>query len=319
MLIINEQTIRQSVEMSELIDAMERALKIAQTTDFLMPQRMHAEYKGDTLLLMPAFLPEVFGTKLVSVYPENHKLGKPAIYGAMVLNDGKSGEPIALLNGAALTAYRTAAVSGVAVRHLSPKTTSAVGLVGCGVQGYHQLLAAISERPIEQIMLFDAFAGSAHKLAQKLQAEFPNLHIIEANSAEELTERSQLIICATTSEHPVLPNNKALLTGKSVIAVGSYKPDMRELPDALVALPAKVFTDTEHALHETGDFIDPINSGIIKAENVVAMGKLLNNEATSTSETTVFKSVGMAIFDVVAAQYLYGKVKEAGVGTEIDF
>jgi ornithine cyclodeaminase len=107
--------------------------------------------------------------------------------------------------------------------------------------------------------------------------------------------------------------------GKHFIGIGSYRQDMRELPKALFREVDRVYIDSEHALQESGDLIDPLDSGCIRIENIVTIGKLIKGEVTIGKETpSFFKSAGMAVFDLVSAQYLYTKAKEKGIGTELE-
>jgi ornithine cyclodeaminase len=130
------------------------------------------------------------------------------------------------------------------------------------------------------------------------------------------------VITATTSNQPVLPDQSDLLKGKCFITIGSYKPDMRELPDALFPLCDQVFMDTEFAAEESGDLAIPLQKKLIQKEQIFTLGKRLKADPRikkSNSETNLFKSVGMALFDVVVAHMLYEKAKQKELGTEVVF
>jgi len=320
MLILNKSNINQLVKQSELMDILTEALVQQEEGKIIMPQRMHADFDGNMLLLMPCYDGDFFATKMVSVYPENPSKKLPAIYGSVVLNDGNTGKPLAMLEGSSLTAHRTGAIGGIGIRHTTPENISTVGLIGAGVQGYHQLIYACSSRPVKSVHVFDHQSESLKKVIAALKTVFPDINFSIAYSVEELLKKSQLIITATTSEKPVLPNKPALLLGKHFIAVGSYTPKMQELPDKLFCLTDQLIVDTEHAAHESGDVINPLKANQIQTEQVIPISKLITGKVDlSTNSTTIFKSVGMALFDLAAAKYFYQKALENKIGTDVNF
>lgn len=308
------------ISYEEIMDRIEETFKIQQSGQFLMPDRMHAGYKGNTLLLMPCFTPSALGTKLVSLFPDNEKKGLPRLYGEMILNDAETGEPLAIMNGAALTALRTGAVGGVGVKYITPPDISVLGIVGTGVQGFVQALYASLVRPIQKVVIFDQDQDSMKNFEMKYSEKFKNISLKRAANKKELTETSDVIITATNSREPVLPDNANLLKGKHVIGIGSYKPDMREFPESLFRLVSKIFVDTELAKKESGDLTVPLHKGWIDEKQVLPLGKLVTGKKTidSSDQTTLFKSVGMALFDLLVADYIYQKAKQENVGTEID-
>jgi len=131
---------------------------------------------------------------------------------------------------------------------------------------------------------------------------------------------SEVIVTATTSATPVIPDDKELLKGKHFIGIGSYKPGMREYPDALFQLTEKVVVDTPHAFEESGDLAVPLEKGLLRKDQMLTLGKIISGgETFDTSATTFFKSVGMALFDLLTAEMIYNKAKEKGTGNEIEF
>ena len=143
MLILNESDIIKAVDFDELLKSVEEAFLIQETGNYNMPDRMHIDQEENVLLLMPCFTDDFFSTKLVSVFPENKNLGKPAIYGSLILNDGKTGEPLAMMNGSKLTALRTGAVGAMGLLYTTPKNINTLGLIGAGIQGFHLVLFAM--------------------------------------------------------------------------------------------------------------------------------------------------------------------------------
>jgi len=321
MLCLNETEISQAAELEDITAAVEAALILYEKKEFKMPMRMHADYRGNTLLLMPCFTKERFSTKLVSLFPENVGKNLPVLMGTVILNDGKTGEPLALLNGAKLTALRTGAVGGVGVRYLTSPDVQSLGIVGAGVQGLHQALFACRERPISRVFVYDQLPEKAYSLIQKLANLLPGVTIYQANSGEELLKECELIITATNATEPVFPDNRELLRGKHFIGIGSYKPDMREFPESLFKLLDEIFVDTEHAAEESGDLIDPLKYNWLKREQVLTLGKLIMGKKKikpASGKTILFKSVGMALFDLMAADLIYQKALQKDLGTRIE-
>lgn len=298
---------------------MENAYAIDLSGKFEMPPRMHINHEGNSLLYMPCFTGKIFGTKILSLFPANASKDKPVIQGLVLLNDPETGAPLALLDGAKLTAVRTGAVGGVAVRHIAPENAATVGLIGAGVQGFYQVLFACCARKIERVALYDLNRVKCADLAEKLQEALPGIEISVSASVEELIEASEIIITATPAIDPVLPDDQELLRGRHYIGIGSYKPEMREFPAAVYSLVEKVYIDTEHSLKESGDLITPLYKGWIKPGQIVKLGEVIGGKIPgSTGGTTLFKSVGMALFDITVSELIYRSALKNKIGTLLD-
>ncbi len=320
MLYLSKENIRQAVSKKELLDEVEQALCLQEVGRFTMPQRMHLDNGENTLLLMPCLTERFYGTKLVTVFPGNTKQNLPTVAAVMLLNSADTGETLAILDGQELTALRTGAMGGVGIRHTCPPDTERLGIVGTGVQGLNQALFAASVRPLKEIHLLSRNTKNVATLVEKLAVELPEIRIRAAASIESLLESSQVIITATNSSVPVLPNNEELLNGRHFIGIGSYKPIMREFPEALFHLAKHIFVDTEHAIEESGDLALPLSEGWISREQVSPLGQLLmgqQNDPGFPGETTIFKSVGMALLDVCVAGLIYKNSIEQGLGKHL--
>ncbi len=317
MIYLGKEDICCAASIGEWLDAIEAALHLYETKDFQMPERLHVEREDNVLLLMPCFTEQAFATKLVTLFPRNPDRGVPVLNGLVVLNDIETGVPVALLDGATLTAMRTAAVASVGIRHLAPDGVRSLGLVGAGVQGYHQAWLACASKGFTDLYVFDRCTERAQTLAESLSDVLPETRIHRAQSVEELLTESQVIITATTASKPVFPERRELLEGRHFFAIGSYQPDVRELPEALFGLLDTVLIDTDHALAESGDLIVPLRNGWIEASQVMTLGRFLCDEDRPKAATTLFKSVGMALFDVCAAKLVYDKAVQKGLGQEI--
>jgi len=321
MLVISEKDILEAVTVPEVIDAVEQAFRMYERKEFLMPDRMHIEYKENTLLLMPCFTEEAFGTKLVSVFPGNAAYHVPTLNGLMVLNDIHTGIPMALINGPVLTALRTGGVGSASIRHLTPDDTSTLGIVGAGVQGYYQAYCAAFTRPLKDIYVFDQLPEKIPSFTKRLSIVIPDVRIHAAANPKELLEKSSIVITTTTSSTPVLPDDQELVKGKHFVGIGSYKPGMREYPESLFHLLHRVFIDTDLAIQESGDLATPIKNGWITSDQIFTLGHLLDADEDPASihqETTFFKSVGMALFDICVSKLVYENVMRKGLGKQVD-
>ncbi|WDV44395.1 ornithine cyclodeaminase family protein [Clostridiaceae bacterium M8S5] len=317
MIYINEENIREIVRLEELMEAIEEAYIAYENNSFIMPDRIHINNKSNTLLYMPCITEKVFGTKMITVFPDNKNLNEPVIQGVMMLNDSVTGTPVCMINGASLTAYRTGAVGGVGLKYITPKHIKSIGVIGAGVQGYYQALYACKVRNIETINIFDLSLQSAQILKTKLQESIDNIVINISKSSSELLENSEAVYTCTTTNKPVLPDDKSLLENKYFIGIGSYKPDMREFPEKLFEVVEEVYVDTAFAKEETGDLITPLSKGWLKESQIKSISTIIKDKKQITKKTMLFKSVGMALFDIYTANAIYKKALEKGVGTKI--
>jgi ornithine cyclodeaminase/alanine dehydrogenase-like protein (mu-crystallin family) len=305
MIFIDEFKISVAASYDKWISSMEEALAKIAEGSVTVPKRTHIDMGKDALLLMPSIEKEYFATKIVSFFPLNILENKPSIYGIVILNDRKTGEPLAVIDGAKLTAMRTAAVSGIGIKFLSDEQATSVGVIGAGIQGFHQALFACSQREITKLFVYDNRRELLGKFCSELRKVYPRIKIAPAVDAHEICEKTEIIITATNSFTPVLPSEKNCLKGKTIIAIGSYSSEMRELPDELFELVDYVFIDSEHGMSESGDLIDPVNKGLIRRENFRSIYDLMTGTVKPVSSTRLFKTVGFAAFDLYAAILVY--------------
>ena len=174
-------------------------------------------------------------------------------------------------------------------------------------------------RDLSDIFVFDIDVQKTLSLIEKLSKQRPGIEVHQVKSVEELLQHSEAVVTATTSLHPVLPDKRELLEGKHFVGIGSYRPDMREFPEALFKLLNRVLIDTRPATAESGDLATSLKNGWIKENQVSTMEKWITaGEKIKEGETTLFKSVGMALFDLVVSDLIYQKAGEKGVGTNIE-
>lgn len=305
MIQIDSMAIGKAAPIDRWILAMEEALKDTATGLVEVPQRMHLDRGPNTLLLMPCFGKEYFSTKLVSVFPKNYEKKEPVIYGAVVLNDGQSGKPLAVLDGSKLTAMRTAAVGAVGIKHLAPKEAERLGIIGLGIQGFHQALFACTQRSVRQLRIIDQSKETMARFTGRFNEYYPDIEVIPCKTSLDLCQASDIVITATGSHLPVVPGHAKWWMGKTLIGIGSYKPDMKEYPAEIFQDLTQVFVDTLHANVEAGDLVDPLRTGLIEERNVVPVADLILGKTKAVGDTRFFKSVGMAAFDLYGAKLVY--------------
>ncbi|MCI9339707.1 MAG: ornithine cyclodeaminase family protein [Dorea sp.] len=314
MIVLSKKEIEELVDLNEMMDQIEEAYRIYGTGEYYMPPRPSVEHENKTLMYMPCYTKDIIGTKILSIFPENAALGLPSIDGVVLLNDRTTGAPVAVLDGQAVTAYRTGAVGGVGIRHLSREDCHTVGIVGAGVQGFHLALYACAARNIHTVCVYNHSDRDIREYLDRLEKTIdnPDIKVVQCKTVEELTGLSDIICTATPAVRPVLPDDRKLLEGKCIIAVGSYTPQMREIPDAIWDLVDKVYIELPYACEESGDLSQPLSEGRLTKDKIMLMDQYLasGTQKGVSKGTTYFKSVGMGLFDICIAQKLLEKVKE---------
>lgn len=318
MLILAERDLTGLISPLETIAAVEAALRAQVSGALNAPQRLHLDWDDNSLLTMPAAAAGGVGVKVVSVVPGNKDRHLPVTSGVMILNDRNTGAPLALLNAAALTAQRTGAVGALGAKYLSPAQTASVGIIGCGVQGAWQAICTCAVRPIEEIFAYARSHATFERFAATVSRHAPGVRITACGSARELLGRTDLVIAATNSSKPVLPDEPALLQNKHFISVGSFRPAMQELPDSVYCLADSLAVDSEHARHEAGDVINALQRNILSHEDVFSIAECVTGVRNiDVARTTAYKTVGSAIYDLFVAFELYAAARRRGLGCEI--
>jgi ornithine cyclodeaminase len=281
-------------------------------------------------LLMPAHLRgsadgagSAFGVKALTLFPENPaRLGLPAIAALVLLFDTSSGVPLALLTGGYLTALRTGAASGVATRLLARPDARVLALFGAGAQALPQAWAVCVARSIARILLVNRTHAHAERLAVALRAFGPPIPPdvrIAADAREALAEAD--VVCTVTAAPTPLFADADLRPGTHLNAIGAFSPETREIPGATVARSRLVVDSRSAAGVEAGEVVLARGEGLLAADAEVAeLGELVLGRATgrsSADQITLFKSVGVAVQDVAAAQMAYRRARELGIGLEV--
>lgn len=329
MLLLSAEDVRKSLPMKEAIEAMKNAYASLSNGTAVVPLRTRLPIpESEALsLFMPAYVHSVDGQalaiKVVSLFPTNPARGLAYIQAAVLVFDPETGRPIALLEGSSLTAIRTGAASGAAIDLLARKDSKVAAIFGAGAQGRTQLEAACTARQIETAFVFDADAGKAQAFADEMNGKgVITKDIRVAKSAREAIEHADIICTATTSMKPVF-DDQNLKAGTHISGVGSYTPEMQEVP-AETLQRAKIFVDSRAAsLEEAGDLIQPIRAGLFDESHICGeLGEVvlgIKSGRESQDEITYFKSVGIAVQDAMAAQVALNNARKLSIGKEVDF
>jgi ornithine cyclodeaminase/alanine dehydrogenase-like protein (mu-crystallin family) len=272
------------------------------------PLRTHVETRAGSLLAMPATGPQGTGIKVLTVTPGNAERGLPFIQGLYVLFSARTQEPEAAIDGAALTALRTGAVSGLATRYLAQPEASRLVIFGAGTQARSHLDAILAVRPIEEVYVVSRtdkraveLAGTASRMGLKARVGTP-----------DAVKLADIVCTCTTSPTPVFEGS-LLSAGSHVNAVGAYTPETRELDDDAVGRARVVVETRQVALAEAGDLLIPIGAGSIGPDHVVAdLSEVVHGVTVrrSPEDVTVFKSVGVAFEDLVVARAVADRLGE---------
>ena len=291
-LFLNEEEVREYLRMTELIPVMEKALIDFSAGRVTQPVRsvLSVDPPGGFLGLMPALTPDGLGLKAVTFYPLNADRGMPTHMAMIFLIDPQTGMPLAIIDGRLITEMRTAAVSAAATKLLAATDAKVLAILGSGVQARSHVEALRLVRHFNEIRVWSPTRQHAERFASDISAK--------SMSAEEAVRNADVVVTATNSKTPVLEGSW-LKPGCHVNAVGACRPDWRELDDA--AMGNVVFVDSrEGAAKESGDVI--LSHAKIHAE----LGEALSGKVPSRAqETTIFKSLGMAVEDIAAAALVY--------------
>jgi ornithine cyclodeaminase/alanine dehydrogenase-like protein (mu-crystallin family) len=320
-LVLSYDEIARLLPMEECIEVMEEALAGLARGEMEMPLRYLFNPPGaDGLMgLMPSYRGggrPAFALKAINVIPDNPRLrGLDAHQGGVLLSDGESGEPVAFLNASAITEIRTAAVSGVATRTLAREDAHELAILGAGVQARSHLEAMRAVRRFERVRIFSPTAEHARSLAEEGGAD-------AVTSAEDAVRDADVVVTATSSAEPVL-ERAWLKPGAHVNAIGGRPPMMLELDTATIADAAFFVDRRESAESEAGDYIAAVEAAAIDANHIRAeLGEVLIGARpgrTGPDELTVFRSLGLAIEDLAAADHVVRRARAEGVGTDVPF
>lgn len=298
--LIDGDRLAELLPMEQAVEALEAAWRKGMPS---APQRQHLQAGTADLLLMPAWNEEGIAVKLVTVQPDNPRRGLPLIHGIYVLFDPETGQVTGLIDGSALTALRTAAVSGLATRHLARSNAKTLVVFGAGTQAAAHIDAMLAVRPIERVIIVSRTRAKAEGLANATAGRVET----DVGSASAVSV-ADIICCCTTSSEPLFDGSE-LVAGTHINAVGAYKPTTRELDSATMARATVVVETRAAAQAEAGDVVIAIKDGVLQAEDLIELGEVLGGRRARSgdSDVTVFKSVGMAAEDLIVALAAMGR------------
>lgn len=324
--ILNHEEVAELMPMSECIDVMAEALTALARGQVHLPLRMvvRPPDAAGMMGLMPAYMSgerAAYGLKAICVFPNNPAIGKDAHQGSVMLFSAETGELLAMVNASAVTAIRTAAVSGVATRLLARKDANDLAIIGSGVQARSHLAAMAAVRPVKRVRVADRISESAKKFAAEMSANYPfPIEAVESNEAA--VRDADMIVTVTNSSEPVLQRDW-IAAGAHLNVVGACLPHAREVDTATMAASRLYVDRRESTFNEAGDYILAAKEGAIGPDHIRAeIGELLTGEAmgrTSEQEITLFKALGLAVEDLASAEYVYRQAKERQVGTWVEF
>ena len=313
-LLLNERQVRTLLPMPDLIDAMEQALTAYSSGAVEQPVRTvvdvgpHKNYFG----VMPAYVggaEESLGAKLVTFFVTNTARHIPTHFATILLLDPETGKLQAILDGRYLTEARTAAVSAVSARWLARADSKRLAIIGSGVQAHSHVEAL---RHVFQLDKITAWSPTRSKLEEFCQAS----GAVAAASAEEAVHDADMVALVSAAREPVVMD-EWIRPGTHIMAVGACRPNHRELDGKLVARARVIVDSRAGAMREAGDILIPLAEGLFDASHIEAeLGERPVRQ--SSTEITVFKSLGMAVEDVVAAKLVYDRARSTRTGTELD-
>lgn len=320
MIVIDADAIDRVLDRAGMVEALRRGFREAVVTPVRHHHAMPRAGEDDAmLLLMPAWSDgrdglgddAVTGVKIVSVVPGNAKRGLASVVGSYVLMSGVSGQPLSVLDGTRLTLWRTAGASALAADFLARPDARRLVMIGAGALAEHLIEGHTAIRPIEEVAIWNRSPDKAAALAARF-ADRP-FRVRAVSDPEAAIRAADVVSTATMSTTPIV-RGEWLKPGVHVDLVGGYTPAMREADDAAITR-ARVFVDTrEGATHEAGDVTQPLASGVLTPERIVGdlpdLCRGIVAGRGGADEITLFKSVGTALEDLVAARLVHRAVAD---------
>jgi alanine dehydrogenase len=323
-LIANTELVTGILTMPACIELMGDTLAMLARGDALLPLRtMLVLPDGQNLLgLMPSYLGEIesVGVKVITAFPSNYGTEYDAHQGVVALFDTEHGVLRAIVDGTAVTAIRTAAVSGVATRLLARKDAGDLAIIGAGTQARTHLEAMLAVRDIDRVRVHSLPLEGAYAFAER-ESRRHNRPVEVVASAERAVEGADIICTVTTAHEPVV-RGEWIAAGAHINAVGAYTPTTREL-DSEAVVRSRLYVDRrESTLSEAGEFLIPRSEGQIDDDHIVGeLGEVLTGQVAgrgSREEITLFKSLGIAVEDLASAHYVLAQARERELGVWVD-
>ncbi len=324
MRVLSRSDVKALVSMPEAINLMKVAFADLARGDAQSPLRTPITVNGGVSLVMPAYVPAVhaLGLKVVSVFQGNAARGLPTITSLVTLLDDATGQPVAIMDGGYLTALRTGAVSGAATDLLARPESRVLTVIGTGAQAVTQMAAVCAVRPIERVWVVARSQGGGERFLEAAGADWPELiDLVSFTQDVSMAVAAADVICTATSSSSPVFDDADVSPGTHINGVGSFTPQMQEVPAETVVRATVVVDQLAPALEEAGDLIVPLEAGLISEDHLRReLGHLVNGDIAgraSASDVTFFKSVGNAIQDMVTARAAYDAAMAQHVGQDV--
>jgi ornithine cyclodeaminase len=322
--VLSETLVSRLISIEDLIEPMEVALRRFSSGQVVQPRRTVLPIAAveAAFALMPVYGedPALLGAKLVGLFNSNAERDLPTHFATVLLFDPETGAPLAILGGRYITEIRTAAVSAVSANLLASDYASTLAIIGSGVQARSHLLAMEQGFELSDVRVWSPTPEHQESFIEEMQSS-TTARLVPAASAEEAVRGADLVVLATSSSEPVV-ESAWIKAGAHIMSVGACRPNQREMDPALVKR-ARLYVDSrEAALAESGDIVQGIQERLFTASHIVGeLGELLDKRVEgrqSDRDVTIFKSLGLAVEDIVAADLAYRRAIGKNAGHEIE-
>lgn len=323
-LVLRRNEVEELLSIPEAIEAVEDAFEAKGLGKTQMPPKSYVyfrKYHGD-FRVMPAYLEnlDAAGVKIVNVHPENPiKHGLPSVMAVLFLLDPKTGVPLAIMDGTAITNIRTGAAGAVAAKYLARKDSKVVGMVGAGAQARTQLLALGEVLKIEEVRVNDSLPENSKRFASEMGKKL-GFDVKVVDGTKETVKDADVVVTTTPVRKPLVMNDW-ISKGTHINAIGADAPGKQELDPDILKRAKVVVDDIKQAIH-SGEVNVPLSTGLIARADIYGdLGEIVTGKKpgrTSAEEVTIFDSTGLAVQDIATDWVVYNKAKKKGIGREID-
>jgi ornithine cyclodeaminase len=326
--ILTKDNVAQLLNMADALEYVEEAYKQLTLGNAFVPQRIAITDPAPGLtLIMPGIIGgemSALATKIVSVYKKNpEKYNLPTVLAKIMIQDINTGDIVGIMDGGLITAMRTGAATGVSVKYLARKNSKVMSIYSAGVQAKKQVSGVYYglNQKLEKCKVFDLNKETAEIFKSEIEKEL-GIEVEITESGDDLLTNTDIIVAATTSTTPIFSGDK-VPEGVHISSIGAHAPDARELDTTTIKKASLLVAGLKEAcIAEAGDYIIPINEGVISESDIISIGNIITGKIPSRSsdtEITVFKSVGISAQDVAVGKLVYDRALKEGIGQDIDF
>ncbi len=311
---LTEEEIMKLVSVKDIVDTIENYYLNDGEKNSLLPERLFINDDDNTAIMMPSFYENYYGAKVVGIAPGNAELNEPTLRGLFILYDRETMNPLITMDARIITAMRTGALSGVGTKYLAHENAETVGIIGTGDQGWSHFQATCAVRPIKKAIIYNRSERRLNDFMDKVKKHYPQIEV-EVAEPTQLVEESDVICLTTTSKNPVIPELYDLknenLSNKHFSGSGAFKSDMQEIPTSIIKKADYVSVDSHDAFSECGEMSAARTLGYSE-DNTPDLKQIVKDGLSKETQeqSTIFKSVGISIFDTLAAILVYEKLKK---------